>query len=251
MTDQPLRVPQTHRQISAPAAHTEDETWLLWQQYLARHYQGVFYEGNPLVRFINLSGHRLVEKPFGQEVRFERVLEVGCGSGEHLRFVRHAVGEYVLSDLNESLLELARAQHGKRRDVIFRVLDARRLPYPDGSFDRLISVYNLEHLTDPHLVLKEWARVVRPDGVLSLAVPTEGGLAWSLGRYFSTRRTFRKLGLNYDYIVAREHVNTCYRLRAFIRYYFPDRDECWFPTRMPSTHTNLVFACTIRIRKHL
>ena len=84
----------------------------------------------------------------------------------------------------------------------------------------MISVYNLEHLPDPHLALKEWRRVVKNKGIISIALPIEGGLAWNTGRHLKTRRFFKKNGLDYDLIIAREHINAFYKLKYLINYYF-------------------------------
>jgi ubiquinone/menaquinone biosynthesis C-methylase UbiE len=232
----------------APTAE-EDETWTRWQRHLSETYEDVFYRGNPLVARIGSAGHRLIEKPFQPGLRVGRVLEVGGGGHSHLPYVAHSFDHYVIVDVDPRMLRAAASVAAAERVPTIAVADARRLPYADGTFDRLVSVYSLEHLNDPHLALKEWARVVRDDGVISIAVPTEGGLAWAAGRYVSTRRTYRRLGYDYDYIVAREHVNTCARLVALIRHYFPDRDERWYPTGVPTPHVNFVFATTIRVHK--
>jgi phosphatidylethanolamine/phosphatidyl-N-methylethanolamine N-methyltransferase len=58
------------------------------------------------------------------------------------------------------------------------------LSVPSASFDRLIATHVLEHLPKPERVLREWARVVRPGGTLSLILPCDPGLARRLGRHF-------------------------------------------------------------------
>ena len=211
---------------------------------MAALYDGAFYTG--LVGRVMNAGHRLLEKPFGPGEYFDRVIEVGAGTGAHVDFVRHGFGEYLVTDIDQAALDVAR-QRTNRQGVSFEVRDATSLGYPDDYFDRLVSVYNLEHLPSPEAVLREWARVVRPGGVLSIAVPTEGGMAWGLGRWMSTRRHFRRMGVDYDYVVAREHVNSCSRLVAFLRHYFPERDERWYPFRLSITHPNLILACTIHV----
>ena len=225
----------------------EDPMWELWQQKMPELYNRSVYEGNSLVGKVNCRGHYDLEKDFGPDAHFKRVLEVGAGTGFHLDTVRHGFDEYVMTDLSPELIAQAEARYGTREGAIqYAVQDASVLPYEADSFDRLISVYNLEHIPQPHLVLKEWMRVVRPGGIISISIPTEGGIPWNLGRHLTTRRAFRKEGLDLDYIISREHINTCYRLRALIRHYMPSGNEKWYPSGIPNAHFNLIYSinCT-------
>ena len=225
----------------------EDEMWLAWQKAAPRNYDKTYYAGNGFVAHVNISGHRLLERPLGPERHFGRVLEVGAGTGMHLQFVRHRFDRYVVSDISPDLLQIARQRLGGRGDVDFEIQDATGLSHPDASFDRLVSIYNLEHLPRPHLVLKDWRRVVRPGGVLSIAIPLDGGVAWRLGRYLTTRRSFANEGLDLDYIIAREHINPSYNLISLIRHYFPRRTESWYPFGVSLVDVNLVYCCSIEL----
>jgi SAM-dependent methyltransferase len=92
------------------------------------------------------------------------------------------------------------------------------------------------------LALKEWFRVLKPGGVLSILIPTDPGLAWRLGRNLGPRKNAIKQGIAYDYVMAREHVNSCNNLIAILRHYFPKAEEAWWPTPIPSIDLNLFFA---------
>jgi ubiquinone/menaquinone biosynthesis C-methylase UbiE len=234
-----------------PAAKTKktrgDDMWQMWLDAAPRIYDKIYYESNPLVAHINNSGHVLTEKPFGKNQHFAKVLEVGAGTGQHLDYVKHSYDEYVLSDISDDLLAKARKNHEGKDNLKFEIADATNLPYADNSFDRLVSIYNLEHLPNPHDVLQEWTRVVKTGGTISIAIPTEGSLAWNTGRYLTSRRSFKKEGLDLDYIISREHINACYRLVALIKHYFPNVADTWYPMRLPFHHINLVYACTITV----
>ena len=232
---------------SGRCAVNEDSMWRAWQEAAPKIYEKIYYKSNPLVAYFNNGGHFLSERFFSEKDYFGRVCEVGAGTGYHLQYVRHGFDEYFITDINRDLLDKAKQKYMGRSDLVFRVEDATRLSFPDGSFDRLISIYNLEHLLEPYLVLKEWARVVRKGGVITIAIPTEGGVAWRLGRYLTTRRSFIKQGLNLDYIIAREHVNSCYNLVSLIRYYFRVRQEIWFPARIPLIDINLIYVCQVKL----
>ena len=100
----------------------------------------IYYQSYPVVAYFNNSGHRLLEAQYSASDRFERVLEVGSGTGVHLEYVRHSFSEYVLSDINPNLLDRARERWKDRRGTTFALRDATRLDEPDASFDRLVSV---------------------------------------------------------------------------------------------------------------
>lgn len=107
----------------------------------------------------------------------------------------------------------------------------------------------LEHIYWPHLALKEWRRILKPGGLLSVLVPTDPGFAWRLARHMGPRRRAIKEGLEYDYIMAREHVNSCNNLVSFLRYYFPVAKETWWPLRIPSVDLNLLYSFNATIDK--
>ena len=49
--------------------------------------------------------------------------------------------------------------------------DATGLPFPDGSFDRIIAAEVLEHIPDDDAAIGELARVLRPGGTMAVTVP--------------------------------------------------------------------------------
>ena len=193
--------------------------------------------------------HQWGERAFGFDARFPKVLEVGAGTGVHLRFVRHAFDEYWITDLNTEFLERAappKAQRGKGEVRIGRQ-DAASLTFPDDTFDRVIAAHVLEHLVEPHLRLREWVRVLKPGGVLSLVLPCDPGLAWRIGRAVGSRGKFVRAGIDYDYWMAREHVNPINNLVSLVRHYFEDIDEAWMPFKVPSMDLNLFYIAHVRV----
>ena len=210
-------------------------------------YQDQNYDTGLTGYFLKKS-HEWSETDFGPGVHFGRVLEVGAGTGMHLKFVRHAYDEYWITDRNQPLMDKitlpdAAGTHGK---LCFAREDATQLTFPDASFDRVIATHVLEHLYQPHKVLREWIRVLKPGGVISLVLPCDPGVLWRIGRYAVARNKFVKAGLNYDYWMAREHVNPINNLVSLIRHYFPDVREQWLPCRVPSIDLNLFYIAHIK-----
>ena len=110
--------------------------------------------------------------------RGERILDVGCGSGRHLldagRRDCHAVGvELAAADLRTTrvyLYSLA-CEGGLRARVNLLVASGERLPFADGSFDRVVCTEVLEHVPNDRLLVNEFVRVLRPGGTIAVSVP--------------------------------------------------------------------------------
>lgn len=220
------------------------------KEYTARllaHYRALNAETGLAARILNKS-HTLLEKTLPRDYACRNVLEVGSGTFPHVNFLEHDYEEYVVSDvLPIDLRDLTLFDHVDRDRIRSSTADATNLSFADGTFDRLIAAHTLEHLPEPYRVLREWHRVLAPGGLLSLILPCDPGIAWRLGRWLGPKRKAESLGIEYDYWMAREHVNPISNLTTFIDYYFPDRKAAWWPFRhIPSIDLNLVYTCHIR-----
>lgn len=238
------------KEIIGAAMQDEDQAWL---DYRAR-FHDVYDQSNytsPLQAAVMRASHRLAEKRFKHGDHFANVLEIGAGTGEHVAFVRHRFDRYVLTDSDARTLDVAEAKLKGLHDgkLSFEMRRGEKLDYADGSFDRVVATHVLEHIYQPHLALKEWARVTRHGGVLSILIPTDPGMAWQLGRNLGPRRNAKAQGIAYDYVMAREHVNSCNNLVALIRHYFPNRTEAWWPFPISSINLNLFFVCHAIVEK--
>ncbi|KQV12770.1 SAM-dependent methyltransferase [Pseudomonas sp. Root329] len=221
----------------------EDKEWLDYRARFADVYDDSNY-GSPLQSFVMRASHKLTESPFGESVKFNRVLEIGAGTGEHLAFVQHDFDEYVLTDMDAKTLEVASGKTSARHKgrLTFSVQQGSRIDAEDNSYDRLIATHVLEHIYYPHLALKEWRRVLKPGGTLSILIPTDPGIAWRLGRTLGPRKSAIAQNIAYDYVMAREHVNPCNNLVALMRHYFPYARESWWPCKLASMDLNLFVA---------
>jgi phosphatidylethanolamine/phosphatidyl-N-methylethanolamine N-methyltransferase len=139
-----------------------------------------------------------------------------------------------LTDLDIKALEVAKKNlEGKHEGkLLFETQNGAELSCEGNSYDRLIAAHVLEHISEPHLALKEWRRVIKNGGTLSILIPADPELAWRLGRHLGPRKNAIAQGLAYDYIMAREHVNSCNNLIGLMRHYFPERKEMWWPPQL-------------------
>ncbi|MBT2398202.1 class I SAM-dependent methyltransferase [Streptomyces sp. ISL-100] len=104
----------------------------------------------------------------------ERVLDIGCGTGESARAAAHlAVDGSVLGvDLSGEMLRVARRKAAGEGlgNVRFEQADAQTYPFPDGEFDVAISRSGSMFFAEPVRAFRNIARALRPGGRLVLLV---------------------------------------------------------------------------------
>jgi SAM-dependent methyltransferase len=128
---------------------------------------------DPFTRLIGVeSAHRKLADQAELESA-ERVLEIGCGTGNLALLVKRMRPRLDVVGLDPDAKALARAGRKARRAGLTLEFDrgfADELPYPDGSFDRVLSSLMFHHLdADLRLAsLLEVLRVLRPGGSLHL-----------------------------------------------------------------------------------
>ncbi len=96
----------------------------------------------------------------------QQVLDLGCGTGTLTIMIKHAqpAADVIGLDGDPRILDVARAKAAKAN--VSLTLDhglAFQLPYPDRSFDRVLSILVVHHLTlvDKHRTLRDVYRVLR------------------------------------------------------------------------------------------
>ena len=94
----------------------------------------------------------------------QRVLDAGAGEGRHARYFDRA--QYVAVDLAVG----DPTWNYRRLDAI---ADLAALPFRDGAFAACINIVTLEHVREPHAVVRELARALKTGGRLLLIAPHE------------------------------------------------------------------------------
>jgi SAM-dependent methyltransferase len=115
-----------------------------------------------------------------------RVLDVATGSGNAAIAAARRGCEAVGIDYVPALLERGRIRAAAEHlDVRFVEGDAEDLPFPDASFDAVLSIYGVMFAPDHDRAAAELSRVCRPGGRIALASWTPDGFIGETFRVFS------------------------------------------------------------------
>jgi arsenite methyltransferase len=117
------------------------------------------------------------------------VLDVCCGTGSASLPAALAAGKtgHVTGiDIAEKMLDVAgsRSRLAGLTNLEYRLGNAEKLDFPDGSFDAVICASSLHFFQDTPAVLGEWKRVLKPGGTIAFS-SFESGLLQPLARLFS------------------------------------------------------------------
>ena len=87
----------------------------------------------------------------------DSVLDVGCGSGVHVKLFSPRCRSIVGIDYSSQMIAAAEdhCRDLPTRNWDFRVGDANALPFPDASFDCILSMGLLDYVASPQRVLEE------------------------------------------------------------------------------------------------
>lgn len=159
--------------------------------------------------------HKKVAKTARQ---YGTVLEIGAGTLNQLNYEKVPGGGYdiiepfkLLYENSEKILQI--------RNVFS---DMEDVPLTN-RYDRITSVACFEHICNLPEVIRKCVDLLKPDGVLSIAIPNEGRFLWHFAYTMTTGREFRrKYGLDYEVWMHYEHVNTADEIDIILRHYFID-----------------------------
>ena len=104
----------------------------------------------------------------------QRVLDVAAGNGNATLAAARRFASVTSSDYVPALLDRGRARaEAERFDITFRQADAEALPFSDGSFDVVLSIFGVMFTPDQERAAAEMVEVVEPDGTVVEVVSRE------------------------------------------------------------------------------
>lgn len=117
----------------------------------------------------------------------KRVLDLGCGSGEHALYLQNLGCTVTAIDLSESMVQLA-----KEKGVAAEVMDIENLTFPPNSFDGIWSVTSLLHIPKKHIdvVIKKLHGLLANNGILYISLKEGRGERYETDGTTKTKRYF-------------------------------------------------------------
>ena len=100
--------------------------------------------------------------------KFERVLEIACGTGIVTRRLRDELPpttEIVATDLNPDMFEFAKARFKTGENIRWQQADASVLPFPNASFDAVVCQFGFMFVPNKAAAMREAHRVLRNGGL--------------------------------------------------------------------------------------
>jgi demethylmenaquinone methyltransferase/2-methoxy-6-polyprenyl-1,4-benzoquinol methylase len=147
---------------------------------------------------MSLGVHRIWKRDFVANSGIgmgDRVLDLAGGTGDIASLLSKRVGaggSVVLSDINESMLEVGRRRledQGIVGNISYALANAEQLPFESGEFNAVTIAFGLRNVTDKNAALREIYRVLSPGGkalILEFSTVRQEPLkavydAWSFG----------------------------------------------------------------------
>jgi ubiquinone/menaquinone biosynthesis C-methylase UbiE len=215
-----------------------DDFMKYWHEVLPKKY-GIINSFN--------HGYPMQEAPKD----FLRTLEIGSGDGEHLVYEKLTPEQeknYFCLDIRENMVEALKKRFP---NVEAHVGDCQeRIKFDDNYFDPIIAIHILEHLPNLPSAVREIHRLCdKENGLLSIVIPCEGSLLYTIARKISAERIFKKrYGQDYSWFIDREHINNPEEIFQELLRYFTLVSSRFFPFPIKLAFCNLCIGATFRPR---
>ena len=144
------------------------------------HYQSAFKRADSLYTYIKNKGFKIPKNTF---------LDVGCGCGAFLEFLKKKVLRLLAMIQNHYLLNL------QCQRISIDCIPGEEMSYENEKFGLIIIMGSLEHVHDPNIILEKCWDYLVEDGLLVLQ-----------GRYYPVSESFRWLNANHHRFLTHETI---------------------------------------------
>ena len=196
-----------------------DEKYGSLEEYYSFYFDKICYGNRITSRSMSVI-HKAIEKKHCK-MFYQRTLELGAGSGQHLDYVKHGFEQYLVTDLKKPVI---REIYKIDKRIKTRAVNAEKIPYTSNYFDRIVITCLLHHVDQPEIALTEVNRVLKKNGSATIFLPCDPGLLLRIIRSVTSARKAKKIGFEgYNLLNARDHRNHVSSLLRIIQFVFSDR----------------------------
>ena len=120
--------------------------------------------------------------------QFQNILDLGCGDGANLRWLKEFGKNIWATDYN--LVRLERTYDTMNQlgiNVKIYLSDIFSLPFKENSFDLIFFNHVIEHLENDLEALQNIYKITKPGGLVILGTPNEGAFAWKLAYFIEPK----------------------------------------------------------------
>ncbi len=229
-----------------------DTLKLLLKTY-SENYNQIQYKG--LSGLAHRIYHKKLEGRFNHKTKFNRILEIGSGSGEHYKYIKHKYSTYFMTEYDAEQISKLKKKFYRNKKIKIEYADIERLKYKNNYFDRIILTCVLHHLKDIPTALNEIRRVTKDQGTISIYLPSDPGILYRFTRkiaMFRKKEIRLETGqiINRNVLHAIEHPNHIQAIRDLIMYLFRNDEikATIFPFKIDMWNLNLFYV--YQIKKH-
>ncbi len=139
-----------------------------WDQQAGTGTWAGYYDGAQTAKTYNFFTRRqTVRKLLEPDGRFERALDVGCGTGDYAPIVLDHDGQFFGIDFAPEMIRQAVDRVGGQGEQHLCLVGmGHQLPFADRSFDLVMALGYIEYFEDPTQPMEEIRRVMKPGGTL-------------------------------------------------------------------------------------
>ena len=123
----------------------------------------------------------------------DRVLEVGCGQGRSLKWLKENKGCRWIAGI-EIFSEAAKWAKDHLDALYEGNVETMGIPIKDSSLDAILCLDVLEHMVDPWSVLLKLQRLLKPDGILLASIPNVRNFRVLIPLFFQGKWEYQESG---------------------------------------------------------
>lgn len=223
------------------------------EEYYSKVFEKIHYKG--CTGCYTRHYHRALES--GIVDNFEKIIELGGGTGEHIEFIKHPFNLYVSVDIELPTKKPTAQVNGIFPSILFNVANVQNLSFNGSTFDRAIVTCLLHHVENPIKALTEIRRVTKNNGRVSIYLPSDPGFVYRVSQLLTTgiklNRALKKadIKLTSSELNAIEHRNHIRSLNKLIGMVFKKDSiiKKRFPSKFLSWNLSLYTIYNIKIDK--